>query len=257
MTTAGGKVLQILGSYSHERPCSTLSELSRSLDLPLSTTHRIVGELVAWGALERDEQGRYHVGLRLWEIGALAPRGHGLREVALPFLEDLYEITHENVQLAVRQDHEALVVERITGRRAVSILTQVGGRLPLPVTGVGQVLLAHAPLSVINEVLAAPLPRFTPQTITDPRRMRSVLADVRAHGYALNDCQLTASSVSAAVPVWSMGQVVAALSIVVAGNSVEQVRPLLPVIRAASRAISRGLGPTHTAADDSARALIR
>ena len=56
----------------------------------------------AWGALERDDDGRYRIGLRLWELGALAPRGLGLREAALPFMEDLYEVTHENVQLAVR-----------------------------------------------------------------------------------------------------------------------------------------------------------
>ena len=52
--------------------------------MPLSTTHRIVGELAAWGALERSADGRWIVGLRLWEVGSVCPRGQILKEVALP-----------------------------------------------------------------------------------------------------------------------------------------------------------------------------
>jgi DNA-binding IclR family transcriptional regulator len=57
--------------------------------LTLPTAHRLAGLLTAWGALERDASGTYHIGLRLWELGALAPRGLALREAAMPFLEDL------------------------------------------------------------------------------------------------------------------------------------------------------------------------
>src|SRR3712207_8102906 len=91
---------------------------------------------------------RYRVGLLVWELGALAPRGLGLREAALPFMEDLYEVTHENVQLAVRDGTDVGFVERIAGRSGVGVLTRVGGRFALPPTGVGLVLLAHAPLAV-------------------------------------------------------------------------------------------------------------
>src|SRR3712207_6569615 len=96
---------------------------------------------------------RYRVGLRVWELGALAPRGLGLREAALPFMEDLYEVTHQNVQLAVRDETEVVFVERIAGRDAVPVQTRVGGRFALPPTGVGLVLLAHAPAGVQEQVL--------------------------------------------------------------------------------------------------------
>jgi DNA-binding IclR family transcriptional regulator len=99
--TVPGKLLGVLDAFSHERNASRLSELARRTGLPLSTAHRLVGELVRWGRLERGEDGRYRVGLRLVEIAALCPRGIGLRDVALPFIEDLYEATHQNVQLAV------------------------------------------------------------------------------------------------------------------------------------------------------------
>lgn len=99
--------------FSAGRVELTLSEIARLARLPLTTAHRIVGELVGWGALERTKWGTYHVGLRLWEVSALAPRGHGLREIATPFLEDLYEATRQNVQLAVLDGVDVVYVERI------------------------------------------------------------------------------------------------------------------------------------------------
>src|SRR6266496_692186 len=85
---------------------------------------RLLGELCAWGAVERGADGVYRIGLRLWELGALAPRGQGLRERALPFLEDLSQITRENVQLAVREGTEVVFIERIAGTGAVPVLTR-------------------------------------------------------------------------------------------------------------------------------------
>ncbi|WP_448628244.1 IclR family transcriptional regulator [Geodermatophilus sp. URMC 64] len=239
--TAGGKLLAVLGSFTRERPALSLSDLARAAEVPLSTAHRLVGELCAWGALERDDDGRYRVGLRIWELGALAPRGLGLREAALPFMEDLYEVTHENVQLAVRDDTEVVYVERFAGRDAVTVYTRVGGRFALPPTGVGLVLLAHAPLEVQERVLAGPLQRHTPHTITDPRQLRRVLAEVRRTGVAVSDRQVTTDAVSVAAPIEQRGTVVAALSIVVHGSSPAAVRPFTPGVRAAARGISRVL----------------
>lgn len=65
-----------------------LAEISRHTGLPLTTAHRLVKELADWGALEREPGGGYRIGLRLWEIASLAPRGLGLREAALPHLSD-------------------------------------------------------------------------------------------------------------------------------------------------------------------------
>jgi DNA-binding IclR family transcriptional regulator len=234
-------VLAVLGAFTRERPALTLSDIARAVGVPLSTAHRLVGELLAWGGLERDDDGRYRVGLRVWELGALAPRGLGLREAALPFMEDLYEVTHENVQLAVRDDTELVFVERIAGRDAVSVFTRVGGRFALPPTGVGLVLLAFAPGEVQERVLAGPLQRHTPYTVTDPVQLRRVLAEVRRTGVAVSDRQVTTDAVSVAAPVIGRGGVVAALSIVVRGTSPAAVRAMTPGVRAAARGISRTL----------------
>jgi DNA-binding IclR family transcriptional regulator len=236
------RALQLLGTFSPEHPDLTLTDLARRSGLPLTTAHRIVADLLAWGALERDPDGRYRIGLRLWETASLAPRGLGLREAALPFLEDLSQVTQENVQLAVREDLEIVYVERIARRTAVPVFTRVGGRFPMPPTGVGLVLLAHAPAEVQEEVLTSPLQRFTDKTIVSSRQLRQVLAEVRRAGVAISDRQVTMDAVSVAAPVYGdTDTVVAAVSVVVhAGDS----RPnmLVPVVRAAARGISRALG---------------
>ncbi|MCF6736840.1 IclR family transcriptional regulator [Blastococcus sp. KM273129] len=239
--TAGGKLLAVLDAFTRSRPALALSEIARAAGMPLSTAHRLVAELVSWGGLERSDDGRYRIGLHVWELGALAPRALGLREVALPFMEDLYEVTHENVQLAVRDGDELVFVERLASREAVDVLTQVGGRFAMPPTGVGLVLLAHAPVDVQERVLAVPLQRYTPLTITDPRRLRAVLADVRRTGFAVSDRQVTMDAVSVAAPVTVRGEAVAALSIVVRGTSAADVRAVTPGVRAAALGISRTL----------------
>jgi DNA-binding IclR family transcriptional regulator len=234
-------MLGLLDLYSHSHSAYTLSELSRLAGLPLSTTHRLVGELARWGALERGTDGRYRIGLRLVELGALCPRGTGLRDVALPYMEDLYEATHQNVQLAVRDGLDGVYIERIAGRHAVPVLTRIGAHWPLHATGVGLVLLAYAPAEVQEQVLASPLRAFTPFTVTDPVRLRQILAEVRRTGIAVSDRQITDDAYSVGAPVTEAdGGCVAALSVVVPADAPNR-GSWGPAIRAAALGISRRL----------------
>ena len=241
--TAADRLLAVLAAFDRSAPALTLTEISRRAGLTLPTAHRLVGLLTAWGALERDDAGAYHIGLRLWEVGALAPRGLALREAAMPFLEDLYEATHENVQLAVRDGMEVVYIERISGRSAVGVLARVGAHWPLHATGVGLVLLAHSDPAVQEEYLAAgQLASFTPFTVTDPATLRRMLAEARRAGFAVSDRQITDDALSVAAPVRGpRGEVVAAVSVIVPCVG---ARPntLAPAVRLAGLGISRVLG---------------
>lgn len=236
------KVLAMLEAFTPEATELTLSELARRSGVSLATAHRRLAELVEWGALERGTDGRYRIGLRLWEVGSLAPRGLGLREAAMPFLEDLYEITMENVQLAVRQDSEVIFVERIAGRHAVAVHTRVGGRFALHATGVGLVLLAHAPDALQQQVLDSRLRSYTSKTVVDPTVLRGMLADIRQRGYAVSDGQVTMDALSVAAPIVDRaGSVAAAVSLVVRADQADPTA-LAPAVQAAARGISRNIG---------------
>lgn len=236
-----GRALRLLDAFDAEHRALTLSDLSRRAGMPLSTAHRLVQELCAWGAVERDDDGLYQVGLRLWELGSLAPRGPGLRETALPYLEDLCQITRENVQLAVREGTEVVFVERIAGFDSVPVLTRVGGRWALTSTGVGLVLLAHASAEVQEDVLNGPIEHHTEKTVTDPVQLRRMLAAVRSNGYSVSDRQVTMDALSVGAPIrGGNGEVVAAVSLVVRHGSAT-AHGLAGLVRTCAQAISRAL----------------
>lgn len=233
------RVFAILDAFAPGEARLTLSQISRRTGLPIATTHRLAAELVRVGGLERDTRGSYRIGFRLWEIGSLASVRGGLTELAIPFMEDLYEATHENVQLAVRTGLEALFLEKINGRNSIQIVTRVGGRLPLHATGVGKILLAYAPPEIVDAVIERGLERYAPRTIVEPAELRRCLEEIRRTGIGLTRDEMTPGSMSVAAPVYGPpGTVVAALS-VVASSRVTDVGRIAPIVQTAARGLSR------------------
>jgi DNA-binding IclR family transcriptional regulator len=241
--TAGQRMLAVLEVFGPDDLSLTLSEISRRSGLTLSTTHRLVGELRDWGALDRGPDGRYSVGLRILELGSLTPRGLRLREVALPYLGDLQHATNANIHLAVRDGHDVIYVESLHARDCVRVLSRLGGRWPLHATGTGQVLLAFASPEFREEVLTTKLRKFTSRTITEPDALRRTLAEVRQTGVAIAEGQLIPEDAMAlAVPLRGpKDHVVAAMGVTVKAGSVSP-RALVPALAATARAISRALG---------------
>jgi DNA-binding IclR family transcriptional regulator len=235
------RALAVLGAFDERHRSLRLSEVAERADLPLTTTHRLVAELVAWGALRRLPSGSYVIGRRLWDLGMLAPVQRGLREAASPFLHDLYGATLETVHLAVRDGLETLYVDRLAGHRSVPIVSTIGSRLPLHATGVGKVLLAFAPPEVQQAVLDAPLRRFTRYTVTTAPRLAEQLARARSEGYATTVEEMSPGACSVAVPVLVDDLAVAAIGIVV--PDLRRTRPrLVAALQVAAQGIARSLG---------------
>lgn len=233
------RALSLLGAFNEERRALTLTEMADRAGLALPTAHRLARELVGWGALAKRPDGSYVIGRRIWSLGLLAPAQTGLREVAEPFLHDIYAATLATVHLAVRDGTDVLYLDRMSGRASVPVVSRVGSRLPLHATGVGKVLLAHSPEGVREQVLAS-LRRVTPYTVTQPGRLRVQLASVRRQGYATTAEEMSLGACSVAVPVHRGDDVPAALGIVVA--SLKRDRPrLVTALQVAAQGISRSL----------------
>jgi DNA-binding IclR family transcriptional regulator len=237
------RALGVLDAFDPGAPRLTLSEIAARSGVPLTTAHRLLAELTAWGALTRRPDGRYEIGRKLWDLGLLAPVQLELRQVAAPFLLDVHTATRDTVHLAVREGSRALYVERISGRESVPVVSQVGSRLPLHATGVGKVLLAAAPDEVAEEVLRT-LTRETRHTVVDPGRLRRELTEIRRRGFARTAEEMSLGTASVAVPIpveLSSGAVVAgALGIVVPSHRRDATR-LVPVLEVAARGIGREL----------------
>ncbi len=177
-----------------------LTAIAQRAGLPLSTTHRPVAEWVSWGGLSKHENGQDSLGMKLWELGVQTPTARNLRTIALPYLEDRYETTREHVHLAILDGRDALYLEKLSGHHSVRLIARVGARLPLRSTGVGLVLLAHAPPDVVQRYLAASLERFLPRTVTEPEAVRKRLAEIRLTGIARMSKEMAAGSSSLAAP---------------------------------------------------------
>lgn len=235
------RALALLSAFDDQHRRLTLTELAERAGLPLATAHRLAGELLEWGALARFPQGSAYfvIGRRIWDLGLLAPVQTELRQVASPFLHDIYAATLATVHLAVRDRDRVLYVDRLSGRQSVPVVSEVGSRLPLYSTGVGKVLLAHAPAPVQRQVMGH-LDRITPYTVTRPGMLDRQLERVRREGYAQTVEEMSLGGCSVAVPVRHQDEVVAALGMVVPTLRRDKARNIA-ALQVAAEGISRSL----------------
>jgi len=240
------RALRLLSAFEGHDGALPLTSLSARAGLPKSTTLRIARQLSGWGALERTDDGEFVIGLRLLELASLAPRGHGLRAMAMPFMEDLHQATGQHVLLAVRDRQDAVLVERLSAHRAGRVAYRVGGRMPLHSTGVGLVLLAYAPRETQDAVLDSELILEDTRSRLDSADLRRTLAQVRREGIAVNARRHPQPMVSVAAPVFDPQQtVIAALSVIAPAESI-QPDALKPAVVAVARAISRTVRATRS-----------
>ncbi|REE02928.1 IclR family transcriptional regulator [Citricoccus muralis] len=208
------RMASILRAFDRGAEELTATEVSRRTGLPASTCHRIMRSLAEEGVLEIGEGHRYHVGLWLWEVAAHAPRSGGMQQAALPFMQDLMDITGHPVHLAVREGSQAVFIERMSHWRARNSRPYIGSHYPLHLTSVGLMLLAHAPTEVQEDYLTGRLEQRTPLTVTSPQELRRMLASIRSRGFAVSDRQVVMDAISVAAPIRDThGQVIAALSV--------------------------------------------
>lgn len=235
--TVTSNILAILGVFETARRSLTLTEVAELSGLPLSTTHRLVGELVEWGFLSRGPNGRVQLGIRLWAIAQNA--GRQLRETALPLVQDLFSLTGETSQLAVRDGNSVLFIDRVYGTKRVPRASRVGGRLPLHATAVGKVILAFETERVRNAYLLRDLEQPTVHTHANPRRLAEELAQVAEQGYATTLEEMRLGSCSIAVPVFHTGQLGCAIGLVIPSAQAGTMLRHLPVLKGVAARIER------------------
>ena len=248
--TTLSRATRVLEVFESGTPSLSASDISRRTGIPMASTHRLVGEMVRLGLLERGPDRLLRVGVRLWELGWRSTAALRLRNVALPYLEDLQSAVRQHTQLAVLEGADALYVERLSARGRTTVnITRVAGRLPAHACSSGLVLLAFRPPQLQEEVLAAPrLRAYTAATITDPAQLRRQLADTRRRGRAIQLGTVHPDAAGVAAPVRDhANDVVAAVSVIVP-NTAPDVSAAVPAVVAAAREITQALQASPQAA---------
>lgn len=217
------RIVRVLDTFSSERTVQTASEIGRRAQLPSSSAHRIIDELVRSGLLERDDEHRVRLGMRLWELALRGSMALRLRQAALPHMEAVQKVIRQHTQLAVLEHGEALFLERLSHPEAGANITRIAGRLPLHASSSGLVLLAHADPALRERVLTEPLRAVSSETITDPAVLRRLLREIRRAGHVIAPGSIETVSTGVAVPIRESGVVIAALSVVLPRDAATDV----------------------------------
>ncbi|MCW4466446.1 IclR family transcriptional regulator [Glutamicibacter sp. MNS18] len=236
------RVVRILSAFRDENPALHLRALARQVDLPVSTVHRLVGELEVEGLLVRDDSGQLRHGHRLWELASSGSRASSLREAALPPMEDLVQQTGSHVSLGVVEGTDVLYLERLAVDDATVNITKVAGRLPVHGCSAGLVYMAFAPADEQERFLRRRLEKLTRDTVVDPGQLRALLAGVRQNGYISMAGIIVPESSGISVPIFAQRRRVVAMLTLIVGRGEEHLQANLPQLQFASRAISRRLG---------------
>ncbi|HEY8475899.1 MAG TPA: IclR family transcriptional regulator [Chloroflexota bacterium] len=209
------RALDLLEALACYRQGARLSDLSRTVRLAPSTTHRLLSTLAARGYVRQDDaSSRYLLGPRLLGLVGQVGEQDELRVHARPILEALVEATGETANLAVCDGAEMVYVEQAQTWKLARIFTAVGTRVPLHSTGVGKVFLAFGPTATVEAALAAELPRRTPLTLTSREALLREIDVVRRRGYAVDNEEHEEGVRCVAAPVFGAnGRLVAAMSV--------------------------------------------
>ena len=234
------RAFRLLTAFDNGAAELTLEELAHSSNLSRSTAHRLAGQLVAEGALERSRRG-WCLGTRVFELGQLVARERRLRERSLAHMQDLYAATGETVQLAVPDAGTVLYVEIIAGHRKVATPSRRGGRMPLHCTALGKALLAYSQDGGREWLASAgPLERLTPHTITDVDELREELHRIRSDQVALDRQEAAPGLRCVAAPIVDRnGIATAAVSVSMKADGRLTAAEVTPAVRTVARALSR------------------
>lgn len=238
--------LHLLQTLSGAESELGISSMAKRLGLAKSTVHRLAVTLVSEGFLEQNpENGRYRLGLALFELGTAVRRRMDVSALGLPFLRALRDETQETVHLAVLAHTSIMYLYNLGSSQAIGMRSYLGERKPAFCTCEGRVLLAFGPAELVTAVFDAGLVARTPKTNTAPKRLRQVLDEVRKNGYALDDEESEVGMRGIAAPVRDIsGRSIAAVGLAGPTQRLtkKSLRALVPRVISTADAVSAQLG---------------
>ncbi|GAB6156213.1 IclR family transcriptional regulator [Desulfosporosinus burensis] len=241
------KALMILNVLAEHQREMSLGDIAKEMQLAKSTAYGLLATLRDFGYIEQSPlDGKYHLGIRLFEVGNVVANSWDVRQVAVPFIQTLVDELGETVHLVVLDKGEVLYIDKRESTKSLRIVSQVGTRLPAHCTGVGKVFLANLPIGEVRRIIATKgLSRYTKNTITDFSRLEEELNLVRQLGYAMDNEEIMESLRCVAVPLRAhTGKVCAAIS--VSGPSSrfdgEQLESIVNLMVRIGQEISTSLG---------------
>jgi DNA-binding IclR family transcriptional regulator len=237
------RVFKLLDLLASQAEPMALKEVSARSGLHPSTAHRILNDLASGRLVERPHAGSYRLGMRLLELGNLVKARLDVRDAALGPMRELHRLTHQPVNLSVRQGDEIVYIERSYSERSgMQVVRAIGGRAPLHLTSVGKLFLAQDDsVRVRAYATRTGLVGHTRNSITDLTRLERELAAVRKNALARDDEELELGVRCMAAGIHDdQGRLVAGLSVSAPADRLEE--SWLERVKATAIQISTALG---------------
>lgn len=245
-TAAATRIGEILLLFADGPEVRGVTDISRELGLPKAVAHRALHSLVEVGLLATDAPTRgYRLGPGMASLGARALRDSDLRSAAMPELFRLQCMTGETATVSARIGRLRAYLDQVPSDQAIHMTVEVGTRFPLHAGGSGKAILAYLPPNMIEEILAAGLETLTPNTVTDPAKLRQECQRIRELGYAISVGERESDACSVGAPVLGLdGTPVGSISL--CGPAVRmgsaELEEMAPHLVEASQRVSVAMG---------------
>jgi DNA-binding IclR family transcriptional regulator len=225
----------------------TYSEIVAALNLPKSSVHRILKDLIELGYLSfNPETKKYFGSLRLAALGAEVMSNFQLRDHVRPHLLELHRETDHTTNLGVLDGIMGVFVDKIESKDfGIKLFSEIGKTFPLHCTGLGKTLLAFSSNDTVVKFLETPIEALTDKTITDPEVFKRELALIRDRGYAIDNEEITRGIMCVAAPVFGFNEeMVGAISLTFPAyiNDDRGIKPEIEAIKKYAALISGHLG---------------
>ncbi len=202
--------LAVIRAFGPDRERLSLSEVARATGLTRAATRRFLLTLVKLGYVRNDGR-EFSLRPRVLELGYAYLSGLAMPEIASPHLEELVAKVRESSSISVLDGHHIIYVARVPTKRIMTVAISVGTRFPAYATSMGRVLLAAMSTDELDRYLAeADLESFTARTVTEPDRLRDIVAEVAQQGYSIVDQELEEGLRAIAAPIHGAGDSVTA-----------------------------------------------
>ena len=172
------RAIRLLQCFTVDEPEFSLTELTQKLELPKSTTARLIDTLIDAGMLERNETNfNYKLGHSVYVLGRVAEASNDVVQIATPLMKQLRDETNESVALFKIDEDKRICIQRFVSLEVVTHNVSIGSKLDLAVGATGKSLLAFQPSEFIEQIM---------KRVPDQERFLNDLAEIRETNKALS-----------------------------------------------------------------------
>lgn len=210
------RALDILEVLARSEESLGVTEIGNRIGLHKSTVHRILQTLCYRGYVDKEkERERYHLGIKIVELGIRFFNDLEIRKVAADILGPLAKSLDEVIHLVLPDDGEVVYIDKRESSQLVSMHSKVGRRALMHCTAVGKAILSTLSEEEVRHILNTKgMPGFTHMTITDPDRLMEQLKEYHHKGYAVEAEENEVGVLCLGTPIFDYsGRAIAAISV--------------------------------------------